>query len=471
MKKKQVALAGVVALLLAILLLRAGTGEGFNPATLLVGLVGLGALGVMIAKHPAAFLAPMLFVPAGKNIPLLERYLGMAPVTQLGIATVALCLGMSGRLLGKGRRAEAAGGGGRERAGIRAYLFFAGVVALSYLYAPGPDFGAEKLWRFLVFGTLAFFAPFLLVRSTEDFRDFTYGTVAFAGGVAILGLRYSHHAFLLPGQDIVHIGIGQVMGLAILLLLYSWPKERRLRGVALAIGLPLFAAGLASAEARGPLVALIVALILTAAVPWAADHTARRKRAVLMVAGMAVLAVAVFGMASYWFHGVAQSRFQSKTTELMQILEGSTEAHGSATERLHYYQAAMEAVPQHLLLGAGLGGWSMYYYHEDYEEYPHNLLVEVVFEQGLVGLAALALLLVTILLTFKRNAAEASKNFPALFPILIYLFSLTMFSGDIVDNRFLWCWCGMVLACCGLSLAEREEAAEWIPAGNEPAGA
>ena len=62
--------------------------------------------------------------------------------------------------------------------------------------------------------------------------------------------------------------------------------------------------------------------------------------------------------------------------------------------------------------------------------------------------------------------------FPSLLPALIFLFLVTMFSGDIVEHRYLWFWCGMVFACRRIALFEpnEEEAPleEWVEgAGHE----
>ena len=41
-------------------------------------------------------------------------------------------------------------------------------------------------------------------------------------------------------------------------------------------------------------------------------------------------------------------------------------------------------------------------------------------------------------------------HLPCLLPVLVYLISLAMFSGDLDDDRFIWFWCGLTVAGCAL---------------------
>jgi O-antigen ligase len=103
------------------------------------------------------------------------------------------------------------------------------------------------------------------------------------------------------------------------------------------------------------------------------------------------------------------------------------------------------------LLGWGIGGWSMYYYSEDNRVYPHNLVLEVLVEEGLLGFITLAYLLMTVSKTLRSNLEIVEEHCPYLLPLWIYLVLITMFSGDIDDNRFVWFWCAAVLAGCSLA--------------------
>lgn len=450
------ALVSLAAVLVVCTLASMSLGQGASPIAVLPGLAGLGILLVLLVRHPAAFIVPMLFTPRSVDLPLVHTYFGLGPYKALTAATVLVALAMVLRLLRPGHDRSLPPDARREwRNGIAAFLVFASVISLSFFYTASPDYGADKLWRFLIFGSLAFLAPFALMKSEDDFRDFTIGGVMFGVALAVSSLRFSHQGRIGPQQNIVHIGVGQVIGLAILLLIFYRAANRRLRALTLLACIPLLAFGLGSAEARGPALAVVIALAIYVALPSWAAYAIPRKR--ILIGLLLVAAMTTFVLSTYWFRGVAESRFQSKTTELIQILKGSPRVQGSATERLVFYRAAPGEFLRRPLFGLGIGGWSMGYFHQDTRLYPHNLLLEVGLEEGIVGLAALFAFLGIVFFAFKKNAVEVAHHFPALFPALVYLFLLTMFSGDIVENRFLWFGCGMVLAGCGLAATSRAE--------------
>lgn len=450
-----IVLGAAGALLVVFAVLRLELGSEIDVSFLLLGLIALMAMLYLVARHPAAWIAPMLFAPRATRLPILDRFAITSHITELEVTSAVLGAAVFLRLLWlcqrPGSLQDRFRGQGKA---ILAYLFFAAVLSFSYLYTPVPDYGSEKLWRFLVFGSLLFFGSFLLMNSEEDFRDLTVGTVVFALAVGVSSFHFSHQGRLTANENVVHIGIGQLIGLAILLLLFYRFRSRRLRRLALLIGVPVLAVGLVSAETRGAILALILGLASAIFTPRWKTGLLSRKQALVAVA---VVLAAVFAVSVYWFRGASESKFQYKITELAQIVKGSTEAQGTATERLTFYKAALRAIPEHPLLGWGIGGWSMYYWHEDYRFYPHNLFLEIGVEQGSVGLIALGILLSAVFLTLRQSAAAAAERFPALLPVLVYLLAATMFSGDIDDNRFLWFWCGMVFAACGLALASTAE--------------
>lgn len=452
-----IALAATALFLAVCVTLQLVAGAEVGPERVFLAIVVLAAIAYLLTRHPAALIAPMLFAPRAKELPLLGSFPAVGQLTELGMTAVLVATAISLRVLARRGRPFSLGEAfGHRRMEVYAYLVFAGVLSLSYLYTPAPNYGFDKLWRFLVLGSLGFFGAFLLLATEKDFRDFTLGTILFALGIGASSLSFSHQGRLSANENIVHIGIAQLMGMALVLLLYHRFQRRSWRILALLVCVPWLAVGLASAESRGPILGLLLALLAGSYTSWWKAGFVSRKQ-VLAILG--VVFVAVIGLSAYWFRGVAESRLQSKATELTMILEGSTEASGSATERLVYYSAALDAIPQHFLCGLGIGGWSTYYWNQDDRHYPHNLFLETAVEEGILGLGTLLVLLGAIFITLKRNASAISNRFPVVLPMLVYLITVTMFSGDIDDNRFLWFWCGAVLALTEVAIRSRARGA------------
>lgn len=434
------------------LLLTAREALGISAGPLMViaaffaGIVAL----IIVVRHPAAFVTPVLFVPRLKEVGSLGIFGPARDLTALEIACALLGVGIFARWLGN-RRASA----GEFAAPapqypspsrpIVAFLVFAAVVSLSYLYTSAPNYGSWKLTAFATLGCAVFFAPFLLFAGDRDFRDFTVGTTLFAMMVAASSLSFSATGAMGAEDNPAHIGEGQVIGLAILLLVYTPIQKRWLRWFVLLICIPGLAVGLVSAETRGPLFSLLMVLLLSFFLDsFRSPMLTRRQMAFVGAA----LVGAVMLLSAFWFYGAEASKFQYKAAEIVNLVEGDNQAQGTAVERLVYYKAALELFTERPALGWGLGGWSMAYWQHDIRQYPHNMFLETMVEEGLVGLFALLFFLRAVYRHWRAHRDVVQKRLPCLLPGLVYLISISMFSGDLDDDRFIWFWCGLILAGC-----------------------
>lgn len=425
-------------------------------------LLAIAAL-IMVAKHPAAFITPVLFVPRLKEVSTLSEFGPLSGWTALHIAIALLGAGIFFRWVAFSRCGdifpESANTGGRAarpwqnvrfslRAPITAFLIFAAVVAFSLLYTASPGYGSEKLIAFLTLGMGVFFAPFLLFAGEKDVRDFIVGTVLFGLAVAASSLSFSAGGAMGAEDNPAHIGKGQVIGLAILLLVYAPIGNRWVRRIVLLLIVPALAIGLVSAETRGPLFSLLLVLALSFFLDSFRSPVITRRQ---MAFVGAALVGAVMLLSVFWFYGAEAFRFEYKTAEIVNLVEGNGEAQGTAVERLVFYRAAVELWTERPLLGWGVGGWSMAYWHTDDRLYPHNLFLETLVEEGAAGELALLLFLMCIFRTLRAHLDKTKARLPFLLPGLVYLISIAMFSGDLDDDRFLWFWCGLVLAGCSMA--------------------
>lgn len=450
-----------IAALAVVLATREVLGIQASPLMLIAAFFAAALTLFAVARHPAAFIAPVLFLPRLKEIGILGRFGPASTWTALEVACGLVAIGVFLRWLGYGARSA----GGQSdaqlpaladpyaspRRPLTAFVVFAAVVAMSYLYTAAPHYGTEKLAAFATLGCSLFFAPLLLFTAEGDFRDFAAGTALFGMIVAASSLSFSATGAMGAEDNPSHIGKGQVIGLAILLLLYTPIKNRWLRALVLFVGVPALAVGLVSAETRGPLFSLLFVLLLSFCLDsFRSPMISRRQMA---FAGVALVA-AVMLLSTFWFYGAEAFKFQYKTAEIVNLVEGNSEAKGTAVERLVFYRAALGLWTQRPVFGWGLGGWSMAYWQNDTRNYPHNLICEVLVEQGLVGLIALLLFLRAVFRHLRAHQHVTRSRFPCLLPGLVYLISIAMFSGDLDDDRFIWFWCGLVVAGCVLAVRQ-----------------
>ncbi len=448
---------GPAAVLVAALGLDQALHLGLGPLPVFLAVLVIACALYAVVKFPAAFIVPVLFIPQDKPLPFVAAGL-QDDVTALAVAVALLIAAILFRLTRDYVRGTS---GGRRlldlpSRGIKTYFLFAAVIAISYTYTHAPDYGGEKLLTFVTIDALCFFSPFVLIRDEKDLRDFTLAAVAIALVSGAGRFATADRGSYAQHEEITHIGIGQLIGMAILLALnFRFVESRAMKWLVLAC-VPLLAIGMVAAEARGPIFSLIFVMGLLSFSRQTETRPLVSYR-ILTVAALGALALLVTVPPS-WVRGEAASMMRAKKEELVKLAEGE-DSQASGGRRLDFYRAALAGIAEKPLLGWGVGGWSDYYFHTDDRHYPHNLVLEAGFEEGLLGLAALAAFLLTAFAAARRVFREGGATFACLFPVLLYCFLVAMTSGDINDERFLWFWSGAALAIYGLvrSRAEDEE--------------
>lgn len=435
--KLMAALLGVASFLILGSLL-----GGANVLLVIGGAVaGIGFLWLAF-REPALFLVAVLFAPQLKAYWPLQR---LDHVVDLTVAMlVGLALGVGWRLLKYLARIDQTP---RPKFAelpkwpLLGFAVFAAVVAASYSYTPAVSYGGSELLRFLGIGTLMLIAPFVLIRSEQDLRQFV---VLFLGAGLILALQMIVHVDdrqSAATTDITRIGAGWLMGMLILLALYYRPFQRPSHNTLQAwVLVPIFSFALIASAARGPIVALLLVLILNL-VTSAKMFT----RLVLTVLLLGISTYAAFSV----FRQIDPNKYNSKVNQIADLVEGKPTT-GSAAARLTFYRQTVAAIPDHFLIGGGIGSWSVFYYGADERGYPHNLLLQIAFEQGLLGIAALGLFLATMAGISLRMLRETGARYAAFPSLVLFCVIVSMFSGDLDDNRILWYWAGVTLAVCAI---------------------
>jgi O-antigen ligase len=423
--------------------------RGLPLEMILLGLMGCSVLGYLAIRTPEIFLVGAAFAPQWKTYWPLIYIDRIVDLTLVMLAFLLVCLAW--RLIRRAIRLDQLGlqhlffG---QSVPILCFMFFAACVTSSYFYTSAPEYGGVKLLRFLTIGSLLLVAPLFLISTEQNWRRFAVFFVACSALTAvqlIVGLQVQTHT---DNTDITRIGAGWLIGMAITIaLFYPLFRSQSVQSVFLLFSLPLLSAGLIASAARGPIVALGVVVIIRMIV-WLKEG---KLRTVSILAGV----LAVSGVGSFLvLRNADRSRYTAKANELLQLMEGDS-TRGSATARLDFYRAAITAIPDHLLLGRGVGSWSVFYYGQDERNYPHNLFLEVTFEEGLLGLGALLLFFAAAGVSILRLLKQTDSHFLVLAVLVLYCVLISMFSGDLDDNRLLWLWAGMALAVCrNVSLAQ-----------------
>jgi len=410
----------------------------------LLATVGLGLLCYVGMRSPEWFIVGALFAPQWKTFWIfksIDQRMDLTGAMLLCLAAALLwrVLVQFGRSNSMDFRTIFFG----QQHQLLAYLIFAVIVSASFFYTTAPDYGASKLNRFLVIGTLLLISPFFIILTEENFRRFARIFVGFSAFTAIQLITSLETRNQQENVDITRIGAGWLLGMGVLLVLfYPLIRNRRWQRALYLFVLPLLIVGLMASAARGPIVSLSV-VILAGLFVWLRQGRLRGRSALVLL----LLFVAGFGGAYLLLRQTDLGKYNAKAKEFGTLLsEGASS--GSAGKRLDFYQTTVVAIPNHLLFGAGVGSWSTFYFGIDDRGYPHDLPLEIAFEEGLLGLAAFAVLLGFVAVSIVRMLRASRFHFLALGLIVAYCVLVSLFSGDLDDNRLLWLWIGVALAMC-----------------------
>lgn len=119
----------------------------------------------------------------------------------------------------------------------------------------------------------------------------------------------------------------------------------------------------------------------------------------------------------------------------------------SLLDRFDFYRSSGSLFLEHPFLGVGFGRWSVASGIKDlWAPHPHNLVLEVASELGLLGLAFLGCWGMLLIKQFKKNFhPPLPRSLLMSLGILCFTLFNALKSGDLNDNIVLWSTMGVVL--------------------------
>lgn len=445
-RRMEYAVAYAALLLLGLLACYICMRLDYEPAWGMAAIVVGAAILIAFCKWPVLMLAGLLFVGQFKTIP--ANGISLSDPTMLMF--LLCCAAIVTEWLKRSISAHSEWSISYLLAGqafrITLFTLFLASMAVSFLYTPAEQYGTTKLLRFVTFETLVFFGPILLLKSEKELRPLLWAMVALSVPLLakqIITVWHPSQQVLLGDVDVTELGHGMAFGTAILIALYSRLIRSRMLLICI-VGIMSF--GLVTAAARTPMLALLLTLIIS---PFLLKTPTVRLRPQTLLPILFLLA-AVAALTFMWIRDkpAMHQKLASKEDEVISMVSGSGEKHGTIEKRLEFYRSAVDAAMQRPFTGLGLGGWSVFYSGERIEGepmpvYPHDFLLEVASEQGLPGLSFLLALLVSL----HYSAWKLAKypQFTFLLPVLIFQVFNHLFTGSFED-RPLWFWFGMVIA-------------------------
>ena len=303
--------------------------------------------------------------------------------------------------------------------GVWAWLVFLMYCALSLLWSSDPGYGISKLQIILLRGFIPGLFTALLYRV---YGKLSWGPILLAGSVyALLTLLLGQSSpeypdrLALAGANPIWAGRLALLLVAVALWNTKWSWWVKIPAAGLG-----FLAALAT-QSRGPLVSFVVASVLVLIIPYI---SARKEQLGKGIARLAMIVVAcllaLIVLAQFILPalpGLLDTDRLGTLTSLDQL-----QVDDNVQGRMLLQALAIDAFASKPLTGMGLGGVA----YSSERDYPHNLILEIMSELGIFGLALWA-----IVVGLSFYAAQGNRLLQVL---LIQTFFYSLFSGDLGFN-------------------------------------
>jgi len=318
-------------------------------------------------------------------------------------------------------------------------LEFVGYVVASLAWTPGRVYAGQKAFYIATLTLWPLVAcAFIIASDRHRLHRFSVLLVVFSGWIAwestLEFLRSGGQGFVyaLGGN---YLGPGRVIGLGLLIVLaYMLFFARNLLekiGAVVLIGwflIVLFALG-----GRAPLLATAVAAFVPLVVGFRLSLSGRmtvRRYVVpllVLVAASAAILVYLYGTGTVT---VTASRLRVLFTQVVEHVP---------SKRVELYRDALNSWTGKPFLGHGIGAFPLLEGSGDIRLYPHNLILEILVELGLVGFVLFTVLVFVALKTL--GTLSAIRNDPwrlLVLALFVNVFLNAMVTGDISDNRIVF---------------------------------
>lgn len=319
-------------------------------------------------------------------------------------------------------------------------------VGLSQLWSPGVEYAQEKAARLLSLAMWAFVAASVVVVQEEERVN------RLLVGLRVGGLLYALMFALYTRGALVaelahssgphYLGPGRAISLAAVLACAAGiTASRRLPRFLWLLATLLMFAALMAIGARQAVVGFLLALL----VPPLLGVRVRPPGFILWrrywATSSAVLGLIVLGVVASVILGASLV-----TVQRLQVLLEQPGGGVSAAGRLAYYASALDLWAERPLFGHGVGAWPILNGMGDVQHYPHNIILELLVEQGIVGFGFLALLFAVAMKRLgRREEIAADPCRLTLLMVLVLSAFQAMVTGDLNDNRTLFLVLGLFM--------------------------
>jgi len=337
-------------------------------------------------------------------------------------------------------------------------LLFVIWIWLSYLYSPSPEYGLHKTTTFLIFNSLMFFsATFFISDEKVALKMIRYFMLI---GLVITIPTVINLVVSLVKQDLLELyratfeGVNPInyanwIGNLLILLICIYPilKTRFAKIFQLSVIFLLLVSFLA-ANSRGPFVGFVATIFFIFVI----FSFYKKKKIYLLYffIGLFVLTVLLITI----LPAQLISRYYLLVGAQQQQVPIDSVSIYTMQSRFLFWESALTLFLSSFktfFFGSGIGGFSYALFHQDVPWYPHNIVLEVLAELGIIGFCLIffqffSVLKESIFLISKSLSNEQKIILFAFLMVFFFNFVTAQFSGDLSYNRRLWFILGTLVA-------------------------
>ena len=305
------------------------------------------------------------------------------------------------------------------------YLIFAWSMVcffylFSYLYTPSISYSRQKLIEILVFNTLIICTSIIVFNSEEGIKYFHKIIVAF-GLVLLSSLIFSYNISNINGLIYVlrlnylvysrHLLLVSIICMAKYLAI----SNLKMKAVYILLSMLCFY-GILISGARSTAIFLVLILLVFFNYNFKKTHSFYMIIIFLFIAGFLV--------------GTSNLNVGEVAIERIKTIDKNNDTYS----RANYLKVSFDIFKDKPFFGGGVGSYPIYFNNIDEEDYPHNIIMEVIDETGLVGFSAFFFMLILVIIKVKnrleiyRKKKEYEMSFYEI-SLLLYIVMMVLFSS------------------------------------------
>ena len=334
---------------------------------------------------------------------------------------------------------------------LGAWTVFLVYMWLGLIWGEGRSYGRSKLILTTSMDTWCLIAgAMIMANARERAARFMRLVVLFAIWLGIEALlawaRQGYNGRLLINNGDNYLGFGRVCGMGAIIVCAYWATRTGLNfaRIGLMALLGMFLLVLLVGGGRGPLIAGLVPMLLISVIGWKLSSSGR-VRVMKMQVPILMALVAVMGIITYVLTSPDADVGALSTLARFRNLGSNELASSSDARRETNLADALIWIPRAPVFGRGIGSWPIVVHNIDIQDHPHNMILELLFEFGLVGLAMVACVFWLCLrgLTVERLRTDPLLLAATMLTINVVMNAMT--SGDLAENRQVFVMLGLLL--------------------------